>query len=117
MLQPRLNWIVIPVESRLVRNSERHHKPNSRWGSCSPSGVRGRRGAARIIDEFVSVDESQRRYSEDLKIIREGGMSSPQVRHRSLPHKDALVSRPVQRTGTISSHVIVGGLHHHHVRV
>lgn len=31
--------------------------------------------------------------------------------------KDAPVSRPVQRTGIISSHAILGGLHHHYVRV
>jgi transposase InsO family protein len=36
--------------------------------------------------------------------------------HRSL-HKDAPVSRPVQRTGNIKSHPILGGLHHHYVRV
>ena len=36
--------------------------------------------------------------------------------HRSLD-KDAPVSRPVQRTGNISSHAILGGLHHHYVRV
>ena len=31
--------------------------------------------------------------------------------------KDAPVSRPVQRTGAISSHAILGGLHHHYVRI
>jgi hypothetical protein len=36
--------------------------------------------------------------------------------HRSLD-KDAPVSRPVQQTGIISSHPILGGLHHHYVRV
>ena len=36
--------------------------------------------------------------------------------HRSL-NKDAPVSRPVQRTGIISSRPILGGLHHHNVRV
>src|SRR5258708_39379470 len=35
--------------------------------------------------------------------------------HRSLD-KDAPVSRPVQRTGIISSHAILGGLHHHYAR-
>jgi transposase InsO family protein len=35
--------------------------------------------------------------------------------HRSLD-KDAPVSRPVQRTGSIKSHSILGGLHHHYVR-
>jgi transposase InsO family protein len=36
--------------------------------------------------------------------------------HRSL-NKDAPVSRPVQRSGFISSHAILGGLHHHYARV
>ena len=36
--------------------------------------------------------------------------------HRSL-NKDAPVSRPVQRTGVISSRVILGGIHHHYDRV
>jgi hypothetical protein len=36
--------------------------------------------------------------------------------HRSL-NKDAPLSRPVQRIGSINSHAILGGLHHHYVRV
>jgi hypothetical protein len=36
--------------------------------------------------------------------------------HRSLD-KDAPISRSVQRTGIISSRPILGGLHHHYVRV
>jgi transposase InsO family protein len=36
--------------------------------------------------------------------------------HRSLD-KDAPVSRQVQWTGIISSHAVLGGLHHHYVRV
>jgi transposase InsO family protein len=36
--------------------------------------------------------------------------------HRSL-HKDAPVSRPVQRSGVISSTAILGGLHHHYGRI
>jgi transposase InsO family protein len=34
---------------------------------------------------------------------------------RSL-HKDAPVSRQIQRTGSIKSHAILGGLHHHYAR-
>ena len=36
--------------------------------------------------------------------------------HRSL-NKDAPVSRPVRRSGVITSHAILGGLHHQYVRV
>jgi hypothetical protein len=36
--------------------------------------------------------------------------------HRSLD-KDTPISRPVQRTGSIISHALLGGLHHRYVRV
>jgi hypothetical protein len=36
--------------------------------------------------------------------------------HRSL-HKDAPISRPIHQTGVISARPILGGLHHHYVRV
>jgi len=36
--------------------------------------------------------------------------------HRSL-RKDAPISRPVQSAGSIKSNPILGGLHHHYVRV
>ena len=36
--------------------------------------------------------------------------------HRSL-NEDAPVSRAVQRTGSLKSYAILGGLHHHYVRV
>jgi hypothetical protein len=32
-------------------------------------------------------------------------------------NKDAPISRPVQRSGIISSHAILGGLHHQYVRI
>ena len=36
--------------------------------------------------------------------------------HRSL-NEDAPVSRQIQRAGSIKSHALLGGLHHHYVRV
>ena len=36
--------------------------------------------------------------------------------HRSLD-QDAPVSRPIQQTGRIVSHALVGGLHHQYVRI
>jgi transposase InsO family protein len=36
--------------------------------------------------------------------------------HRSLD-KDAPVTRQIERIGSIKSHAILGGLHHHYVRV
>jgi hypothetical protein len=36
--------------------------------------------------------------------------------HRSL-HRDAPIFRSIQQIGTIPSHLILGGLHHHYVRL
>jgi transposase InsO family protein len=36
--------------------------------------------------------------------------------HRSL-QKDAPISRPIHQAGMIRSHPILGGLHHHYIRV
>jgi len=36
--------------------------------------------------------------------------------NRSLD-KDAPIPRPIQRTGSIMSHALLGGLHHHYARV
>jgi integrase-like protein len=64
------------------------------------------------VDHFVVLGEAHLR-----RILRAYARYYNDVRtHRSLD-KDAPVSRPVQRTGIISSHAILGGLHHHYVRV
>jgi len=64
------------------------------------------------VDHFVVLSEAHLR-----RILRAYAGYYNDIRtHRSLD-KDAPVSRPVQRTGIISSHAILGGLHHHYVRV
>ena len=50
-----------------------------------------------------------------IKELTEKDMAPELETNRSLD-KDAPISRPVQRTGIISSHAILGGLHHY-VRV
>jgi transposase InsO family protein len=51
------------------------------------------------------------------RILRAHARSYNNIRtHRSLD-KDAPVSSPVQRTGSITSVPILGGLHHHYARV
>ena len=63
-------------------------------------------------DHFVVLGEAHLR-----RILRSYARYYNDIRtHRSLD-KDAPVSRPVQRTGSISSRPILGGLHHHYVRV
>ena len=64
------------------------------------------------VDHFVVLGEAHLR-----RILRAYARYYNDIRtHRSLD-KDAPVSRPVQRTGAISSHAILGGLHHHYVRI
>jgi transposase InsO family protein len=64
------------------------------------------------LDHFIAFGEAHLR-----RILRTYACYYNDIRtHRSLD-KDAPVSRPVQLTGIISSHPILGGLHHHYVRV
>jgi transposase InsO family protein len=63
------------------------------------------------VDHFIVLGEEHLR-----RILRAYARYYNEIRtHRSL-NKDAPVSRPVQRTGIISSCPILGGLHHHYVR-
>src|SRR3979409_927214 len=64
------------------------------------------------VDHFIVLGETHLR-----RILRSYARYYNEIRtHRSLD-KDAPVSRPVQRTGIISSCPILGGLHHQYVRV
>jgi len=64
------------------------------------------------VDHFIVLGEAHLR-----RILRAYARYYNDIRtHRSL-NKDAPVSRSVQRTGIISSRPILGGLHHHYVRV
>ena len=64
------------------------------------------------VDHFVVLGEAHLR-----RILRAYAGYYNNIRtHRSLD-KDAPVSRPIQRIGIINSHAILGGLHHHYVRV
>jgi transposase InsO family protein len=64
------------------------------------------------VDHFVVLGEAHLR-----RILQTYARYYNNIRtHRSLD-KDAPVSRPVQRIGRISSRLVLGGLHHHYVRV
>src|SRR5665647_138724 len=64
------------------------------------------------VDHFIVLGEAHL-----CRILRVYARYYNDIRtHRSL-NKDEPVSRLVQRTGTISSRPILGGLHHHYVRV
>jgi transposase InsO family protein len=64
------------------------------------------------VDHLIVLGEAHLR-----RILRAYARYYNDIRtHWSLA-KDAPVSRPIQRTGSIRSHPILGGLHHHYVRV
>jgi transposase InsO family protein len=64
------------------------------------------------VDHFIVLGEAHLRH-----ILRTYARYYNHIRtHRSLD-KDAPVSRHVQRIGSVNSHAILGGLHHHYVRI
>ncbi len=64
------------------------------------------------VDHFIVLGEAHLH-----RILRAYAHYYNDVRtHRSLG-KDAPAFRPVQRAGCIKSYAILGGLHHHYVRV
>jgi transposase InsO family protein len=64
------------------------------------------------VDHVVALGEAHLR-----KILQAYARYYNDLRtHRSLD-KDAPHSRPVQRIGRITSHALVGGLHHHYCRI
>jgi len=100
--------------TRRVRAMGIRDKPiacGSPWQNCFAERLIGsiRR---ECLDHFVILGEAHLRrilgaYAAYYNVLRT---------HRSL-EKDAPFSRPVQRAGSIHSHAILGGLHHHYVRV
>ena len=63
------------------------------------------------LDHFIVFGEAHLR-----RILRTYAAYYNDIRtHRSLD-KDAPAHRPVQRSGNIKSHALLGGLHHHYVR-
>src|SRR5437016_8020229 len=64
------------------------------------------------VDHIVVLSETHLR-----RVLKSYARYYNEMRtHRSLD-KDAPLSRPLQRTGSIMSHALLGGLHHHYVRV
>ncbi len=64
------------------------------------------------VDHLVVLGEAHLR-----RILRTYASYYNNIRTHWSLNKDAPVSRPVQRTGNIKSHALLGGLHHHYVRV
>src|SRR5215471_9270719 len=63
------------------------------------------------IDHIVALSEQHLR-----RFLKSYAHSYNETRTHLALHKDAPVSRPVQRTGVVRSRAILGGLHHHYAR-
>ena len=64
------------------------------------------------VDHIIVLGEAHLR-----RILRSYARYYNEIRtHRSL-NKDAPVSRAIQRIGIVKSHAVLGGLHHHYVRI
>jgi len=64
------------------------------------------------LDHFVVWGEAHLR-----RILRTYARYYNEIRTHWSLDKDAPAFRPIQHTGTIKSHAILGGLHHHYVRI
>jgi transposase InsO family protein len=64
------------------------------------------------VDHIVVLSEAHLR-----RILQTYACYYNDIRTHWSLNKDPPVSRPVQRTGNIKSHALLGGLHHHYVRV
>jgi len=64
------------------------------------------------LDHFVAWGETHLR-----RILRTYAGYYNDIRTHWSLDKDAPAFRPIQRKGIISSHAILGGLHHYYVRV
>ena len=64
------------------------------------------------VDHFIVLGEAHLRH-----ILRTYARYYNHIRTHWSLDKDTPVYRPVQRIGSINSHAILGGLHHHNVRV
>src|SRR6266702_5683803 len=100
MLEPPT---IDPLAIHPASSGKRHHQP------CRPFHER------KLGDQ--TKDDIDKEPREERSCGRSQTLLYNSVRtHRSL-NKDAPVSRPLQLTGIIPSHPILGGLHHHYVRV
>jgi hypothetical protein len=64
------------------------------------------------VDHLVVLGEAHLR-----RILRAYAVYYNDIRTHWPLDKDAPISRPVQRTGSIKSHALLGELHHYYVRV
>ena len=86
---------------------DKPNAPASPWQNGFPERLIGSSRRERV-DHFVVLDEAHL-----PRMLKSYARFYNETRTHLALEKDAPVSRPVQRSGGISSHAILGGLHHH----
>jgi len=107
----RIYGSIVPRRLRAMGIRDRPIAPASPWQNGFAERLIGsiRR---ECVDHIVVLGEAHLR-----RILESYARYYNDIRtHRSLD-KDAPAFRPIQRIGNIASHAILGGLHHHYVRV
>ena len=64
------------------------------------------------VDHTIVLSEAHLRW-----ILRSYARYYNETRTHLALHKDAPIWRPIQQTGAITSNPILGGLHHHYIRI
>src|SRR6266436_6128636 len=102
---------VVTRRLRAMGIRDRPTAPASRWQNGFAERLIGsiRR---KCLDHIIVLGEAHLRWILKSYVDYYNGVRT----HRSL-NKDAPVSRQIQLTGSIKSRAILGGLHHHYVRV
>jgi transposase InsO family protein len=107
----RIYGSIVPRRLRAMGIRDKPIAPASPWHNGFAERLIGsiRR---ECVDHIVVLGEAHLR-----RILESYACYYNDIRtHRSLD-KDAPAFRPIQRIGNIASHAILGGLHHHYVRV
>ena len=107
----RIYGAVVTRRLRAMGIRDKPTAPASPWQNGFAERLIGSIGRERLDHIIVLGEEHLRRILKNYAAYYNGVRT-----HRSL-NKDAPISRPVQRSGVISSHAVLGGLHHHYLRI
>jgi transposase InsO family protein len=106
----RIYCAVVTRRLRAMGIRDKPTAPASPWQNGSLERLIGsiRR---ECVDHIIVLGEAHLR-----RILKSYARYYNETRTHLALHKDAPVSRPVQRTGVVRSRAILGGLHHHYAR-
>jgi hypothetical protein len=109
--QDRVYGAMVTRRMRAMGIRDKPIARSSPWQNCFAERLIGSIRRERL-DHIVVVGEAHLRRTLDAYVACYNEWRT----HRSLG-KDAPFSRPIQRVGSIHFHAVLGGLHHHYVRV